>query len=237
MGVARVGRRRVVPGDRGADRGGGAWSGGAAEHGASAGAADHGPGGGEEERDGAAGERGVGSGGEHGAGRAYRASAASEPERSGTDGAALLRPGGTDDDRQVRAGGPAAARGWHWVVRLTGAGSHRFRDHLGREPALKTLLDRVVPTPGRRGKARGQLFKGAGWRDASIIATWAPGATERLVVLTDLPPTWEPLRVYDRRFWIEAGTRPRGGSGKPAASPPSPASNACWSPWPGPPSS
>ena len=100
-----------------------------------------------------------------------------------------------------------AARGWHWVVRLKVEGSHRFRDRLGREQALKTLLHRVIPIPGRRWKARGQLFKGAGWRDASIIATWAPGAKERLVVLTDLPPTWEPLRVYDRRFWIEAGFR------------------------------
>lgn len=100
-----------------------------------------------------------------------------------------------------------AARGWHWVVRLKVAGAHRFRDHLGREHALKEVVHRVVPTPGRRWKARGQLFKGAGWRDASVVATWAPGAKERLVVLTDLPPTWEPLRLYDRRFWIEPGFR------------------------------
>jgi hypothetical protein len=100
-----------------------------------------------------------------------------------------------------------AARGWHWVVRLKVEGAHRFRDHLGREQALKELVHRMVPGPGRRWKARGQLFKGAGWRPASIVATWAPGAKERLVVLTDLPPTWEPLRLYDRRFWIEPGFR------------------------------
>jgi hypothetical protein len=100
-----------------------------------------------------------------------------------------------------------AARGWHWVVRLKVEASHRFRDYQGREHALKDLIHRVVPTPGRRWKARGQVFKGAGWRDASVVATWACGAKERLVVLTDLPTTWEPLRLYDRRFWIEPGFR------------------------------
>jgi Transposase DDE domain len=100
-----------------------------------------------------------------------------------------------------------AARGWHWVVRLKAEGAHRFRDYLGRDHALRALVHRYLPAPGRRWKARGQLFKGAGWRDASVVATWAPGAKERLVVLTDLPPTWEPLRQYDRRFWIEPGFR------------------------------
>ena len=100
-----------------------------------------------------------------------------------------------------------AARGWHWVVRLKAEGAHRFLDHQGREHGLKALVHRYVPTPGRRWKARGQIFKGAGWRAASVIAVWARGAKERLVVLTDVPPTWEPLRHYDRRFWIEPGFR------------------------------
>lgn len=100
-----------------------------------------------------------------------------------------------------------AARGWHWVVRLKAEGANRFLDHQGREHALKELIQRVVPAPGRRWKARGQIFKGAGWRTASIVAAWARGSKERLVVLTDLPTTWEPLRYYDRRFWIESGFR------------------------------
>ena len=64
-----------------------------------------------------------------------------------------------------------AARGWHWVVRLKVEGSHRFLDHLGREhgPEVRSSIA-SVPTPGRRWKARGQLFKGAGWRAASVIA-------------------------------------------------------------------
>jgi hypothetical protein len=100
-----------------------------------------------------------------------------------------------------------AARGWHWVVRLKAEGAHRFTDRLGREQGLKTLIHRHVAAPGRRWKARGRIFKDAGWRDASVVAIWAPGAKERLVVITDLPPRWEVLRHYDRRFWIEPGFR------------------------------
>jgi hypothetical protein len=114
--------------------------------------------------------------------------------------AGLLPPGLPFVDR-------IAARGWHWVVRLKAEGANRFLDHQGREHGLKDLIHRSVPTPGRRWKARGQIFKGAGWRDASVVAAWARGTKERLVVLTDLPTTWEPLRHYDRRFWIEPGFR------------------------------
>jgi hypothetical protein len=99
------------------------------------------------------------------------------------------------------------ARGWHWVIRLKAEGAHRFLDHQGREHSLKTLIHRHVAAPGQRWKARGRIFKGAGWCDASVVAVWAPGAKERLVVITDLPPRWEVLKHYDRRFWIETGFR------------------------------
>ena len=100
-----------------------------------------------------------------------------------------------------------AGRGWHWVVRLRANGATRFLDARGREHALKDLVRRHVPAPGHRWKARGRLFKDAGWRAASVVATWAHGAKEPLVVVTDLPPRWEVLAHYDRRFWIEAGFR------------------------------
>jgi hypothetical protein len=106
-----------------------------------------------------------------------------------------------------------AARGWHWVIRLKAEGAHRFRDRQGREQSLKAVIHRHVAAPGQRWKARGRIFKGAGWRDASIVAVWAPGAKERLVVITDLPPRWEVLRHYDRRFWIETGFRTDKSSG------------------------
>lgn len=100
-----------------------------------------------------------------------------------------------------------AARGWHWVIRLKAEGANRFLDWQGRDQGLKELVHRHVAAPGQRWKARGRIFNGAGWCPASVVAVWAPGAKERLVVITDLPPTWEGLRHYDRRFWIEAGFR------------------------------
>jgi hypothetical protein len=106
-----------------------------------------------------------------------------------------------------------AARGWHWVVRLKANGTTRFRDHRGREHSVKTLVERYVAAPGQRWKARGWLFKKAGWRPVSLVATWTPGAKERLVVITDLPPRWTVLAHYDRRFWIEPGFRTDKASG------------------------
>jgi hypothetical protein len=106
-----------------------------------------------------------------------------------------------------------AARGWHWVIRLKAEGTHRFLDRQGREQSLRAWIHRYVAAPGQRWKARGRIFKGAGWRDASVVAVWAPGSKERLVVITDLPPRWEVLRHYDRRFWIETGFRTDKSSG------------------------
>lgn len=106
-----------------------------------------------------------------------------------------------------------AARGWHWVVRLKAEGANRFQDHQGREHSLRALIHRHVAAPGQRWKARGRIFKGAGWCTASLIAVWASGAKERLVVITDLPPRWQVLAHYDRRFWIEPGFRTDKSSG------------------------
>jgi hypothetical protein len=100
-----------------------------------------------------------------------------------------------------------AARGWHWVVRLKANAATRFLDMQGREQGVKELVRKHVSAPGHRWKARGRLFKNAGWREVSLVATWAPGTKEPVVVVTDLPPRWAVLRHYDRRFWIESGFR------------------------------
>jgi hypothetical protein len=100
-----------------------------------------------------------------------------------------------------------AASGWHWVVRAKANGTLRWRDRRGREQGLRALVRQRVRVPGMRWKGRGQVFKGAGWREASVLAVWAAGQAERLVVLSDLPPQWAVLRLYDRRFWIEPGFR------------------------------
>jgi hypothetical protein len=100
-----------------------------------------------------------------------------------------------------------AAHGWHWVVRCKANGSLRFQDAAGQEQAPRDQVRAHLPAPGRCWKARGAVFKAAGWRAASVVGQWAPGQAEPLVVLTDLPPVWRVLRAYDRRFWIEPGFR------------------------------
>lgn len=96
---------------------------------------------------------------------------------------------------------------WHWIIRCKGNGTVRFLDHGGTEWSLAALLDQHVPAPDHRWKARGKLFKQAGWREASVVAIWERTAEERLVVITDLPPRWEVLRRYGVRAWIEPGFR------------------------------
>jgi Transposase DDE domain len=100
-----------------------------------------------------------------------------------------------------------ARYGWHWVIRVTPGGSHRFRDQQGRESGLGERVRQQVSQPGQRWKARGALFKDAGGYGASVVATWTAGAEEPVVVLSDLPPRWSLLRHYDRRFWCEPGFR------------------------------
>lgn len=99
------------------------------------------------------------------------------------------------------------AYGWHWILRLTTTGTHRFVDWHGQEHALRAVVHRHLRQPGQRWRTRGQLFKDAGWRMVSLVGVWGVGAKEPLVVITDLPPQWMVLRLYDRRFWIEPGFR------------------------------
>jgi hypothetical protein len=101
----------------------------------------------------------------------------------------------------------ATAQGWHWLVRAKARGDLRFRDQRGCERPLREVVQQYVPRPGCRWKGRGWVFKKAGWRAASVVAVWAVGHAEPLVVISDLPPRWELLGLYGRRFWIEASFR------------------------------
>lgn len=100
-----------------------------------------------------------------------------------------------------------AARGWHWAIRLTTTGSHRFRPERGAETGVRALVAARLPGPGTRVRARGALFKDAGWRAARLVGVWGANAAEPLVVATDLPADWAVLALYGRRFWIESGFR------------------------------
>lgn len=99
------------------------------------------------------------------------------------------------------------AHHWHWIIRCKARSELRLRTHQGDVVAVKDLVAARLPTPGQRFKTRGQVFKDAGWRDASLVACWAPGEDDPLVLLSDLPPAWRLLRDYTRRFWIEPGFR------------------------------
>lgn len=100
-----------------------------------------------------------------------------------------------------------ALYGWHWVLRLTTSGSHRFRHWHGQELALRAVVHRHLHQPGQRWRTRGYLFKDAGWRQVQLVGVWGGSAKEPLVVITDLPAQWSVLRLYERRFWIETGFR------------------------------
>jgi hypothetical protein len=100
-----------------------------------------------------------------------------------------------------------AAQGWHWIVRAKANSALRFRDGGGHEHGLRALVRQHVPAAGRSWRARGQVFKDAGWRAASIVAVWEEGYAEPLVVLSDLPVGWRLAWLYRRRFWIEPGFR------------------------------
>ena len=88
-------------------------------------------------------------------------------------------------------------------MRLTTTGSHRWCDQHGREHALRDVLAQHIGQPGQRWRARGCLFKDAGWRRVDVVALWAVGHKEALVVITDLGARWEvrgalPPPVLDR---------------------------------------
>jgi hypothetical protein len=100
-----------------------------------------------------------------------------------------------------------AARGWHWLIRVKAQSDLCFRDRFGAEVDLAGLLADRLPTPNRRWKIRGQVFKKAGWREVSVVGVWAAGYDEPLVVLTDQSPRWDVIAHYRRRFWFEPGVR------------------------------
>jgi hypothetical protein len=85
--------------------------------------------------------------------------------------------------------------GWHWVLRLTTTGSHRWCDCHGREHALRDVVRQHVSQAGQRWRAQGCLFKDADWRRVELVAIWAAGAKESLVVITDLRARWGVLAL------------------------------------------
>lgn len=98
-------------------------------------------------------------------------------------------------------------RGWHYVVRVQG--QTVCRDVMGKS----CRVDRLVQAPGQRAKRRGQVFKKGGWRSASVVVLWSGRHENPLCLASDLPPEWNLLELYRRRFPIEAMFRDYKSSG------------------------
>lgn len=93
---------------------------------------------------------------------------------------------------------PIAERGWDWLVRVQG--QTRFRNQQGLVEPLRAQ----VSAPGQRSKARGQLFKDAGWRAASVVALWGRYHREPLLLASSLALSWDLVALYKKRSAIEA---------------------------------
>jgi hypothetical protein len=100
-----------------------------------------------------------------------------------------------------------AALGWDWIIRVKARSKLRWRGADGAEQPLRTLVAVALTRPGTRLRATGQAFKKAGWRAVQLAGEWGHGYQDPLVVLTSLPPRWQVLSRYARRFWIEAAFR------------------------------
>jgi hypothetical protein len=94
-----------------------------------------------------------------------------------------------------------AAHHWHYVVRVQD--QTRCRDRRGVERSVRDL----VRLPGQRAKLRGLVFKKRGWREASVIVHWGRGHDRPLCLVSDRPPRWWLIRVYRRRYAVEASFR------------------------------
>jgi len=92
-------------------------------------------------------------------------------------------------------------RGWHYVVRVQG--QTRCQDRVG----ICRQVRHLVRLGGQRAKLRGQAFKSRGWREVSVVAYWGRRHKSPLCLVSDLPPRWYLIRLYQRRYAIEATFR------------------------------
>jgi hypothetical protein len=91
-----------------------------------------------------------------------------------------------------------AKRGWHYVVRVQG--QTVCQDCTGKTRRIEHL----VQTTGQRAKMKGKVFKSKGWRTASVVVFWNGSYRSPLCLISDLPPDWNLIEYYRRRYPIEA---------------------------------
>lgn len=88
--------------------------------------------------------------------------------------------------------------GFSFVVRIQD--QTRYRDRLGRESKVRSLLERA----GERIKGAGELFKKQGWRALHLVVFWGKKHRHPLCLASNLASGWELIGLYRRRFPIEA---------------------------------
>jgi hypothetical protein len=94
-----------------------------------------------------------------------------------------------------------AAHGWHYLVRVQG--HTHCRDCLGHECQISHLVRRL----GQRAKRHGQAFKKRGWRAVKMVVYWGRAHGAPLCLVSDLKAGWYLIRLYRRRYPIEATFR------------------------------
>ena len=105
------------------------------------------------------------------------------------------------------------ALGWHYVLRAQGQTKVRLREGPGGRQAREVRADELAPRRGVSWYGRGEVFKGAGWREANVVAVWAEQAKEPWLLVTDQPSSYRRCRQYARRMWCEAMHRDEKSSG------------------------
>ncbi len=93
------------------------------------------------------------------------------------------------------------AHGWDWIVRVQS--QTLYRDRGGHEGQVGQLVRFL----GQRRKLRGQAFKKAGWRAASIVVYWGERHKKPVCLVSSLPPGYYLLAGYRQRFPIEGTFR------------------------------
>jgi len=98
-------------------------------------------------------------------------------------------------------------RGWHYLVRVQRQTT--CQDRQGVDHTIGHLVER----PGGRVKLQGEVFKKRGWRKASVVVYWGSRHETPLCLVSDLPGAWSLIRLYRRRYPIEATFRDYKSSG------------------------
>ena len=93
------------------------------------------------------------------------------------------------------------AHGWHYIVRVQG--QTRCQDRQGYEREVRHLVRRRE----QRAKMKGLVFKKRGWREAGVVVYWGKRHKSPLCLVSDRGAKWYLIRIYRRRYPIEATFR------------------------------